>query len=98
MRFLWRPYNRKPADPFDPGQIKHDNIRAVGSNSAAAKEKKTTLLRDRLGCRRRCLHGHSSGPEESAAVLSINSISELVFIISTLRCVVGATIISAQYN
>lgn len=25
MRFLWRPYNRKPADPFDPGQIKHDN-------------------------------------------------------------------------
>jgi len=26
MRFLWWPYNRKPADPFDPGQIKHDNL------------------------------------------------------------------------
>lgn len=38
MRFLWRPYNRKPAraDPFDPGQIKHDDIlRARGLADAA---------------------------------------------------------------
>lgn len=48
MRFLWRPYNRKPAraDPFDPGQIKHDNIlRARGLAAVADAANATRRVR-----------------------------------------------------